>query len=408
MAMSVCKNPSSAACLKFNPRPGLNFCQACGASAAALGVIVQATQAPAPRGPQPVAGSYPAIPQSTLPGTKNKFLRVSKPSLNQQALKTGLMASLNAQRAQRLPATISSGLMAASGVLLGFGLSVMLINFVDSGDEPNSLLALVVGLICLFIAWVVAAWFPEAFRPAGVAALNILVPVTALGTFLGQLREGKVGFTLLFAALLIGVLWVLPGTAGRPALQTFAIAYLVLAFVALSVQQRIEYYIYELSNFNLPDTSDFLQGLVADSGSLLLILGALLVAAGHQLDRKAWMALATPFFAIGILSIIGGSWALALSDGLDDAGSSGSGSLVLIALVAIGLAYVGGYAGRRLVLGLGIYIITGGLVGLVIFMAGDERNASTVVILMLVVAAAVSFASWKLEPKIVKATTPKP
>lgn len=406
--MSVCKNPSSPACLKFNPRPGLNFCQACGASAASLGVIVQATQAPAPRGPQPVAGSYSNPPRQTQPRTQNKFLAVSKPNLSQQGLKAGLMASLNAQRAQRLPATISSGLMAASGVLLGFGLSLMLISFVDSGDEPNSLLGFVTGLICMFLAWVVAAWFPEAFRPAGVAALNVLVPVTALVTFVGQLQDGNVGVTLLFAALLSGILWVLPGTAGRPALQTFATAYLVFAFVALSVQDRIENYIYELSNFNLPDPANFLQSIVESASSLLLILGALLVAVGHQLDRKSWMALATPFFAIGIISIIGGSWALALSDGLDDAGSSGTGPLVLIALVAAGLAYVGGYAGRRLVLGLGIYIITGGLVGLVIFMAGDDPSASTVVILMLVVAAAVSFASWKLEPKIVKATTPKP
>ena len=406
--MSVCKSLSSPACLKFNPRPGLNFCQACGASAAALGVIVQATQAPAPRGPQPVAGSDPNPPLQTQPRTQNKFLTISKPSLSQQALKAGLMASLNAQRAQRLPATISSGLMAASGVLLGFGLSLMLINFVDSGDEPNSLLGFVTGLICMFLAWVVAAWFPEAFRPAGVAALNILVPVTALVTLVGQLEKGNVGLPLLFAALLTGVLWVLPGTAGRPALQTFATAYLVFAFVAFSVQARIEYYIYELSDFNLPNPIDFLQSLVEDSGSLLLILGALLVAAGHQLDRKAWMTLATPFFAIGIFSIIGGSWALVLSDGFDDADSSRSGSLALIALVAVGLAYVGGYAGRRLVLGLGVYMITVGLVVLTVFMAGDYPSASTIVILMLVVAAAVSFASWKLEPKIVKATTPKP
>jgi hypothetical protein len=120
------------------------------------------------------------------------------------------------------------------------------------------------------------------------------------------------------------------------------------------------------------------------------------------------MTLATPFFAIGIFSIIGGSWALVLSDGFDDADSSRSGSLALIALVAVGLAYVGGYAGRRLVLGLGVYMITVGLVVLTVFMAGDYPSASTIVILMLVVAAAVSFASWKLEPKIVKATTPKP
>jgi MFS family permease len=335
-------------------------------------------------------------------------LTVSKPNLSQQGLKAGLMASLNAQRAQRLPATISSGLMAASGVLLGFGLSLMLISFVDSGDEPNSLLGFVTGLICMFLAWVVAAWFPEAFRPAGVAALNILVPVTALVTLIGQLEKGNVGLPLLFAALLTGIFWVLPGTAGRPALQTFATAYLVFAFVAFSVQGRIEYYIYQLSQFNLPDPIDFLQSLVEDSGSLLLILGALLVAAGHQLDRKAWMTLATPFFAIGIFSIIGGSWALLLSDGFDDADSSRSGPLALIALVAVGLAYVGGYAGRRLVLGLGVHIITVGLVVLTVFMAGDDPSASTLVILMLVVAAAVSFASWKLQPKIVKATTPKP
>lgn len=318
------------------------------------------------------------------------------------------MANLQAQRAQRLPATISTGLMAASGVLLGFGLALVVINILDSGDSPNSALAFFAGVFCIFLAWSVANWLPDSFRTAGVAAANVLVPVTAIATMTGQLGEGNLGLVLLFAAFLSGVVWVLPGTAGRPSIQALGIGYAAFAFIAFSVQSRIYGYINDLSNFEFRDPLSFAEALVRDSGTLVLVIGALLIGVGHQLDRKLWPNVATPFIAVGILLVLGGAWSLQISSGLDSGDSDSTGTAIILVAVAVGITYVGGFASRRFTLGLGTWLITGGLVALVVFVSPDDPSIMSVAILMLIVSAIVAFAVFKLEPKIVQMTSKHP
>jgi hypothetical protein len=327
-----------------------------------------------------------------------KFVNVVKPKLNQQSIKHGVMSSLQAQRAQRLPATVSSGLMAAAGVVLGFGLSLIVINTLDSGDGTNSVLGFIVGLICLCLSWIVASWLPEAFRPAGVSAANILVVTTAIATLNSQLQEGNLGIVLLFAALLSALLWVLPGTAGRPSIQALGIGYLTAALVVLSVQ----------SHFELGNPVDFAESLIRDSSTLSLIIGAGLIGLAHRLDRQRWSSFATPFLAVGIVWIISAAWGLVVSSELDSGGDSPIGTVLLLVLISVGLTYVGGYAGRRFTLGLGTWLITGGLVGLVVFLSGDEPSVMTVALLMLIVGSAVSFTVFKSESRLAKLTTPKP
>lgn len=399
--MSICKNPSSAACLKFNPRPGLNFCQACGAAASALGI---GTQSVASQSPLPSV--QPQYQQPTSAGTGTKFVQVSKPVLNKQALKGGLMASLHAQRSQRIPATITSGLMAASGVLLGLGLALVVINIVDSGESPNSALAFFAGVFCLFLAWTVANWLPHSFKPTAVAAVNILVPVTAIATATSQLREGNLGLVLLFAGLLSAVMWVLPGTAGRPSLQAFGIGYITVAFIAFSVQSNVSRLIRELSNFDFE--FELVTEMVRESGSLVLFFGAIVLGVGHQLDRKLWPNVATPFISIGVALVLAGAWSWLASFNIDNGGSNDSGTAILITLVSVAITYVGGFAGRRFTLGLGIWLVTGGLVGLVVYVSPDDPSIMTVAMLMLIFSAIVSFVVYKLEPKISKMTIPKP
>ncbi len=384
--MTACKNPSSASCLKFNPRPGVNFCQACGSPASAVGVAVS----------QGAPGASLATSSPAMAGPK--FVNVVKPKLNQQSIKHGVMSSLQAQRAQRLPATVSSGLMAAAGVVLGFGLSLIVINTLDSGDGTNSVLGFIVGLICLCLSWIVASWLPEAFRPAGVSAANILVVTTAIATLNSQLQEGNLGIVLLFAALLSALLWVLPGTAGRPSIQALGIGYLTAALVVLSVQ----------SHFELGNPVDFAESLIRDSSTLSLIIGAGLIGLAHRLDRQRWSSFATPFLAVGIVWIISAAWGLVVSSELDSGGDSPIGTVLLLVLISVGLTYVGGYAGRRFTLGLGTWLITGGLVGLVVFLSGDEPSVMTVALLMLIVGSAVSFTVFKSESRLAKLTTPKP
>jgi hypothetical protein len=404
--MSVCKNPSSPACLKFSRNPNVKFCQACGAAASALGVLGASSVAT----PAPVAQPVPPPPSysQAQTGPTTRLFNVSKPQLNQQALKMGLMQSLQAQRQQRLPATITSGLMAAGGLLLGVGLAIVMVNVLIPDDldrNPNGAVGFFLGLITIFVGWAVATWMPEAFKPTGVTAVNILIPVTAIATFVGPLSDGNLGLPMLFAAALSALVWVLPGTAGRPSLQMFALAYLSFAVIVFSVQSQIRYYIEDLANFDVSSPTDFVAELARDSGTLSFIVGAILLAIGHQLDRKGWSNVATPFVGLGILNSLSGAWTIQIA--LENEESI-SGSLIFLVVIALGITYIGGYAGRRFALGLGIWLVSGGLLIGVFRMAGDEPDPTTVALLMIIFAAIVSFAAFKLEPKISQLTSRRP
>lgn len=394
--MTACKNPSSASCLKFNPRPGVNFCQACGSAASAVGVAVI----------QGVTGVPVATGMPTVSGPK--FVNVVKPQLNQQAMRHGLMSSLQAQRAQRLPANLSSGLMAAAGVVLGSGLSLIVISTLQSGDEPNSVVGFIMGVICLGLSWIVASWLPEAFRPAGVSAANILVVTTAFATLNSLLQDGNLGVVLLFASLLSALLWVLPGTAGRPSIQALGIGYLSAALVVLSVQSRLRSYINDLADFEFGNPLDLAESVFRDASTLSLIIGAGLIGFAHRLDRQKWSNLATPFLAVGIVWVVSAGWGLAVSSGLAGEGDSSIGSSLLLLPISAGLIYVGGYAGRRFTLALGTWFITFDLLVLVLFLSGDEPSFMTLALLMLIVGSAASFAVFKSESRLGVWTTPKP
>ena len=421
--MTLCKNPSSTACLKFNPHLPVKFCQACGAAASALGVAVRPADAqasqpqpqyqqPQPRYQQPVQPQYQ---QPTGSSSGSNFLNVSKPVLNQQALKGGLMASLQAQRTQRLPATISTGLMAAGGLVLGAGFVMIVYRAYlheewDGSDlsEPNTALGMIAGLFAIFVGWAIVNWLPELFKTAGVTIINLLIPLTAIVTLSTQLDEsGNVGLVLLFAALLSGVVWVLPGTAGRPSLLTFGVAYLALAFAFFLVQSRFSSYGVD-SLFDPDRLFDFAQ----EASTLVLILGAGLVGVGHRLDRKQWWSVGTPFIGLGISFVflgMYGSLASGVLDGvLDDGDGSATGPAILVLVIASGITYVGGYAGRRLVLGIGTWLIAGLLVGLAVFLAGDEPTQVTLAVLFLIVGVVVTFTVFKLDAKIAKVAVPKP
>jgi hypothetical protein len=210
---------------------------------------------------------------------------------------------------------------------------------------------------------------------------------------------------MLFAAALSALVWVLPGTAGRPSLQMFALAYLSFALIVFSVQSEIRYYIEGLADFDFVDPADFVSELARDSGTLTFIVGAILLAIGHQLDRKGWSNLATPFIGLGILNSLMGAWTVQIA--LENEESI-SGSLIFLVAIAMGVTYIGGYAGRRFVLGLGIWLVSGGLLVGVFRMAGDDPDATTVALLMIIFAAIVSFAAFKLEPKISQMTSRRP
>lgn len=295
--------------------------------------------------------------------------------------------------------------------MLGAGLAVIVFSLYLREDsygyeEPNTALGMIAGLLAIFVGWAIVNWLPELFKTAGVTVMNLLIPVTAIVTLATQVEEsGNVGLVLLFAALLSGVVWVLPGTAGRPSLLTFGVAYLALAFAFFVVQSQI----YSLDSAeDLLDPSIVIEDLAQLGSTLLLLLGAGLVVVGHRLDRKQWWSVGTPFIGLGISFVLLGMFG-ALSNGvLDDGDGSATGPAILVLAIASGITYVGGYAGRRLVLGIGTWLIAVLLVGLGVFLAGDDPTLSTLAVLFVIVGVAVAFTVFKLDAKIAKVAVPKP
>ena len=294
--------------------------------------------------------------------------------------------------------------------MLGAGLAVIVFSLYLREDSygyerPNTALGMIAGLLAIFVGWAIVNWLPELFKTTGVTVMNLLIPVTAIVTLATQNEEsGNVGLVFLFAALLSGVVWVLPGSAGRPSLLTFGVAYLALALAFFLVQSRV-------SSLNeaedLLDTY-LLERFAQEASTLLLILGAGLVGVGHRLDRKQWWSVGTPFIGLGIWFVLLGMLGSLSSGVLDDGDGSATGPAILVLAIASGITYVGGYAGRRLVLGIGTWLIAVLLVGLGVFLAGDDPTLSTLAVLFLIVGVVVTFTVFKLDAKIAKVAVPKP
>ena len=93
------------------------------------------------------------LASSAAPSTAVYTPQPSGPGLSTQ-LKIGLMADLSAIRSSREPATVQSSLLAAGGVLVGFGICLLFMDLMYGGYDDNKL-----GGSILAIAAVAGLWF---------------------------------------------------------------------------------------------------------------------------------------------------------------------------------------------------------------------------------------------------------
>ena len=239
MSECIIQNPN---CIKKMPNSTAKFCAVCGQSA------IQA------RG----------LASSAAPSTAVYTPQPSGPGLSTQ-LKIGLMADLAAIRSSREPATVQSSLLAAGGVLVGFGICLLFMDLMYGGYDDNKL-----GGSILAIAAVAGLWFSgkkySSYIVGAVSATQIIVPIFFFGVFADEIERGKIGLPIFLTGITLGLFWALPGFRARPTLLATAAGWATTGLATLTIESRLRYG-YSGVGF---DSLDF---IVQEAGVIIMALG---------------------------------------------------------------------------------------------------------------------------------------
>jgi len=356
-----CPDPNRAGCLQSDPRPGVNFCGACGASAASLGIAGAVPMSP------PTARAVPA-----------------------SALRDGLLRDLAATRTTREPVSLQSGLMAAAGVLVGVAASALVFDVGFGGDGINTLGGFFIGLLTLVGLWFAGSRMPRPFVVAASTAAVFVAPATSLALFAESFDDGgNLGLPLLFAGSLLGALWFLPGLRARPALLGFGLLHASIGLVTLIGTER---FANRLEAFIETQDFGYVSDLPSEIGIFSLLVGVALLVTAYALDRRRWPNVATPFVAVGL------ALTLVAASALRTDPSVGTG--VLVILVAAGTFVFGAITGRRAVTWIGTGLVTAGLIVLTNFMAGNGRTLVEFAVFSLLIGTIVGAVAHFSAPKL--------
>jgi len=361
MSQCISQSPN---CIKNSPNSTAKFCAVCGQSA------MQA------RG----------LASSPAPSTAVYTPQPSGPGLSTQ-LKLGLMADLSARRSTREPATVQSSLLAAGGVLVGIGVCMIFIDIMYGGFEENVLGGALVAIGALVGLWFVAKKF-SGFVVGSVSATQIIIPVFVFGIFVDEIDRGKIGLPILLTGIVLGFLWALPGLRGRPTLLASAAGWATTGIATLTIESRLRYGYQGLEIESL----DF---IAQEAGVVIMALGISQLILGWNLDRKHWPNLATPFIAIGIYTAVAGTIGYLSTGDYGDAAS-----IVLLIAMSLGLIFIGGVASRRATTWIGTTFLTGGLLGLVVSLVGEDYSATEFALLALLVGAGVGLIGNKFASQM--------
>jgi len=361
MSQCISQSPN---CIKNSPNSPAKFCAVCGQSA------MQARGFTNPTPPSSTAYT----PQPSGPGLSTQ-------------LKLGLMADLAARRSTREPATVQSSLSAAGGVLVGIGVCMIFMDIMYGGYDENVLGGALVAIGALVGLWFVAKKF-SGYVVGSVAATQIIIPVFIFGIFVDEIDRGKIGLPILLTGVVLGLLWALPGLRGRPTLLASAVGWATSGIATLTIESRLSYGYQGLE-------IDSLNFIAQEAGVVIMALGIAQLILGWNLDRKHWPNLATPFIAIGIYTAVAGA-----AGYLSTGDYSDTASIILLIALSLGLIFVGGVSSRRATTWIGTTFLTGGLVGLVISLVGEDYSATEFALLALLVGAGVGFIGNKFASQV--------
>ena len=236
------------------------------------------------------------------------------------------LAHLGDDIAARPRPTMRGALAAVGGTLFALGLLVMAGEKLGEGSKglpiAVALIAVAAGYGALFgLAGKVDR---HRIEPAAVAAISIGATVTGF-LIAFDFDDPKVTAPVLLATVALALVWVVPGTRGRPLPLGLALA--GVWFLLLDAT----------SDSFSPDVSG--GSNVAEDGSLIsLIYGVALLFGAYFLDKnERHGVLATPLVAVGNLAYIVGTFGVIGSVFDDDS----TGTSLLVIAAGLALAFVG-------------------------------------------------------------------
>lgn len=371
--MASC-NPSLPGCLKVTGPLGTRFCTACGLPSSELfgssaGVGVSVSQPPPP--PVDVTGQF-AIPQYQPRPT---------------SFKADLVSALAVHRENREPASLTSALMAAAGVLIGLAASAMVLESFSGEYDNNPEVGFMVGVGAMAVLWFASRGLPKQFLTALTTALHLVLPTTVIILSGDTAVEGRLGIPLLAIALALLAFWSTPGFRARPSLLGFALIYSIIGIGYLTAQSNLE--VGDL--FESLDDFKYFEIVAQETSIVIMLLGFLALVAAWNFDRRNWSNIATPFVVAGIYASTTGVVGLVASGDFSEVGAV----LMLVAL-STGILLVGGVSGRRATTWIGATYVTGGLISFAWWILSDDSSPVEFAVFALLIGGVVSVAAFKL------------
>ncbi len=288
--------------------------------------------------------------------------------------KAGLIGELTANRTTRPSITVGSAFHAAGGVLLGVAIALFASD-VFSNDTGINVAG---GFIFLAIA-LAGIWFVALSQRSlivwATGAIQVLVPFTVLWLMYSRVTELKFGWPLILSALILAILWYLPGFRARPSLLAAVVLWTTLGIAVLIAQSKIQDLLSGLGIGNLPEVA-------SDTGVILMFLGVVWLVVGWRFDRAKWPNLATPFIAVGIFALTVGTFGYLSRGDLGDVWSA-----ILVVVLSLAVITVGTGAKRRATTWIATFFLAVGLINLVESILSDTASVKTGAIFLAIVAA---------------------
>ncbi|MFA5774902.1 MAG: hypothetical protein WC864_05950 [Ilumatobacteraceae bacterium] len=288
--------------------------------------------------------------------------------------KAGLVAELTTNRTTRPSITVGSAFHAAGGVLLGIAIALFASD-VFSNDTGINVAG---GFIFLVIA-LAAIWFVAMSQRSlivwATGALQVLVPFTLLWLMYSRFVKLEIGWPLMLTALVLAILWCLPGFKARPSLLAAVVLWTTLGIAILVAQSSIQDLLMGLGFSSLPE-------LASDTGVILMLLGVVWLIIGWRFDRAKWPNLATPFIAVGNFALIAGTYGYLSREDLGDVWAS-----ILVVVLSLAVIGVGTSAKRRATTWIATFFFAVGLINLVEAILSNDASLKTSAIVLAIAAA---------------------
>lgn len=288
--------------------------------------------------------------------------------------KAGLVGELTANRTTRPSITVGSAFHAAGGVLLGVAIALFASDVFSNDTGINVAGGFIFLVIALAAIWFVAI-SQRSLTVWATGALQVLVPFAVLWLMYSRTIEFEIGWPLILSALVLAILWYLPGFRARPSVLAAVVLWTTLGIAVLVAQSSLQDLLFGMGFQSLPEAA-------SDTGVILMLLGIAWLIVGWRFDRAKWPNLATPFVAVGNFALIVGTYGYLSREDLGDVWAA-----LLVVVLSLAVIGYGASAKRRATTWIATFFLAVGLINLVESILSDDTSVKTSAIFLAIVAA---------------------